>query len=619
MLPAVVSADGRLATTMWTDERMEKAEIRLIDTNTGKRIRTWDNCDQLEGAPVRLDGKGKLLVAQGDKVTLRELPSGRFLSTLAAPAPGNRLIFGVGWSFSLDGSYLAACIPEGAGSKLQVWDVRDPRQPKKIPNPPALEATRFAFNSQGNAIAFVSDKKALSLWEFQTAKTPSVIELPVPVTDVMEFGKKDRLLALVSDRDDGLVFLWDFSEKKEYGRLDLGRGDVATALAFSPDGNRLAVGTFHGALLIFDVQSGKELTRVELAHNGEIVVLLRWQTDGNHLVSCGDAAFKAWELTEQTLRTPSSAGTAGVTAIAYSPDGQWLAVGAEKRPIRLIKRTSGQVVHDWDIDPSGLAELVFSPDSARLALVRTDLASTWDVMSGKETMRLPVTGSGQYNSWISGTFARNSDLHVLKNEDGRLSVWDAAGKLVWQGSGKGGVGCLSHDGHRLAEFGNSLSQPVTIRELPQGQQALQLPAASSAEAMFGQAQFSPDGRWLVANFVWAAPRSAATGLAIWNLETKDYRLLAVGMGASGELLIPYRISPDSRLLAVGNKDGSIQIFDLEKGEQLFKCSMQKHPIFALAFSPEGETLTVSDEHSGTLQHLNLSRLRTELAKIGLDW
>jgi hypothetical protein len=40
---------------------------------------------------------------------------------------------------------------------------------------------------------------------------------------------------------------------------------------------------------------------------------------------------------------------------------------------------------------------------------------------------------------------------------------------------------------------------------------------------------------------------------------------------------------------------------------------------ALSFTPDGATLAMFDAHQGRIRMLNLRQLRTELAKVGLDW
>ena len=77
-------------------------------------------------------------------------------------------------------------------------------------------------------------------------------------------------------------------------------------------------------------------------------------------------------------------------------------------------------------------------------------------------------------------------------------------------------------------------------------------------------------------------------------------------------------SPDSRLVAVGYRDGSVQIWDLGAGEELFRVGLRGRAIVQLAFSGNGRFLVAGDGQSA-VQLVEIPRLRRQLAEIGLDW
>jgi WD40 repeat protein len=110
------------------------------------------------------------------------------------------------------------------------------------------------------------------------------------------------------------------------------------------------------------------------------------------------------------------------------------------------------------------------------------------------------------------------------------------------------------------------------------------------------------------------------GIVLCKLPTAEQRLLASEpLGWT----FRYAFSPDSKLLAIsrriGNKEGSVQLWDVKKGEELFAWTAQPTPVVHLSFTPDGTSLASSDGRYGVLQVLNLSRLRSRLAEIGLDW
>jgi WD40 repeat protein len=111
-----------------------------------------------------------------------------------------------------------------------------------------------------------------------------------------------------------------------------------------------------------------------------------------------------------------------------------------------------------------------------------------------------------------------------------------------------------------------------------------------------------------------------TGI-VWNAETSERQLEMNGAST----VATYAFSPDGRYLAIGEANGAVRLWSLEHREELFGWrawgerakapQMHSH----LAFTPDGSALSVADPSSSTLHVLQLTRVQSELAEIGLDW
>jgi serine/threonine protein kinase/WD40 repeat protein len=166
---------------------------------------------------------------------------------------------------------------------------------------------------------------------------------------------------------------------------------IVQALAFSPDGRRLATGHHFGAgVRIWEVAGGKVL-----------------QT--------------AWERT-----------TVPVAYLAFSPKGGRLAAVDPfmRKSIRVLNLDTGRTLFTAAGPPS--AETVaFSPDGKRLAAAgRRGQVPLWDAATGQEILTLHRLGSaprGNYGFVARVVFSPDGRRIAANDWMGRVCVWEAAG------------------------------------------------------------------------------------------------------------------------------------------------------------------------------------------------
>jgi len=118
----------------------------------------------------------------------------------------------------------------------------------------------------------------------------------------------------------GVVRILEASTGRDLGRLE-GHTLWAGALAFSPDGNRLASGGGDHTIRIWDVATGRTI-RVLKGHDSG-VRKLSWSPDGGTLVSAGyDNRLMVWEAETGVVLRTSRAPSLLAAALAFRPDGR---------------------------------------------------------------------------------------------------------------------------------------------------------------------------------------------------------------------------------------------------------------------------------------------------------
>jgi len=133
---------------------------------------------------------------------------------------------------------------------------------------------------------------------------------------------------------------------------------------------------------------------------------------------------------------PIAAHTGHVTALAFDPDGQLLAsAGQGEGTVKLWRAaalTAGtgetpEPVHTLAAPPS-LFDLAFSPDGKRLAGITRDLVKLWGVQAGHEVLSLRGAAQRHWDPPFNPRvlFSPDGGRLVGTNWDESISLWAAA-------------------------------------------------------------------------------------------------------------------------------------------------------------------------------------------------
>jgi WD40 repeat protein len=331
---------------------------------------------------------------------------------------------------------------------------------------------------------------------------------------------------LASGGEDGLVKVWDLHTGQEQGTL-IGHMTPVFALAFSHDGDTLLSAGGSLGLFLGDIR-----------RPGEIKVWGRecWESvasfPGSHpaaLSPDGKILARVRTGPPRARATPGQAATIEL----------WDTATARSRG-RLVSRTPG----------ADFRAIVFSPSSKQIATVdSTPAVCLWDVEDGQLLHVLHPEG----HAVLAAAFA----------PDGRiLATWDRV--------------------RGLPVFGKEKPPDPLIElwDVNTGRQCASM-------AGWGQLDFTPDSRWLVAD-------GKDSALHLYDPNNGAERA-ALALG--GDTVDQIKVSPDGQLLAASLNHGTgpnlrsqITVWDLTTARELVSYREPAWDVQCLAFSPDSKVL-----------------------------
>ena len=236
------------------------------------------------------------------------------------------------------------------------------------------------------------------------------------------FSPDGQTLAMAIDN--GTVKLWDPETGSVRRTLSGHRGPV-WSVVFSPDGQTLATGCDDGTARLWDLASGEE--RRSFQQTGGVRAVA-FGPRSKTLVSGGrDGSVRVWDLTTGRERSAAPEGhTHSVTAVAVTPDGKAIASASGDRTVRLWDATTGQARVSFDGRDGhrgAVYTMALSPDGRFVASAGwRDGVRVWDAASGSFRT---VLGADEPQDYWSVAFSTGGRLIAAAGEDRCIRVWDA--------------------------------------------------------------------------------------------------------------------------------------------------------------------------------------------------
>jgi len=164
---------------------------------------------------------------------------------------------------------------------------------------------------------------------------------------------------------DKRILRWDTRANSKPERVAL-LDEPVYSLCANPDGDRLAVGTASGNLLIVEADTKGILESIEV-ENGEKILAVAFSPDGSK-VACGGTGeiVFVFDAVDGSFLLAAAEHKGWVYDLAFSPDGSQLAVASGSGAATILDADNGSLVSAY-MHPSYARSVSFSPDGASIA------------------------------------------------------------------------------------------------------------------------------------------------------------------------------------------------------------------------------------------------------------
>ncbi|MBN1955416.1 MAG: protein kinase [Anaerolineae bacterium] len=479
--------------------------------------------------------------------------------------------------FSPDGTLLATCSDD---TTIKLWDTATGELVATLGGDGAYIQT-LAFSPDGRLLASVGGDPGVRLWDMATLQQTAVLTGHLAQTWIVAFSPDGETLAAAGGEDVRTI-LWDMTAEPPQRRAFLEREAPLLGLAFSPDGQFLAVvDRVSTEICLLDPLTGAEIGTIPTDHEGAVggIAFVAERVLATRGIN-GEVKF--WDIDSGAQVGPQFVGPqAAKPDLVASPDGRLLITSNEDGTISVwdLAGEFGLGSAPFTVYPTYMGDVAFHPDGQAVAVGNYDGTITFFDPATNEQLGAPLLHAMPEVMGVTSLALDPAQSRLLVGRaDGTLSAWRLDGSgyedLLWAHACGDTAISVSPDGLWLASGGVD-GRILLWRSATNG----------NLGSFYGHPGGVTHVLYNPAQFTMVSSDSAGV-VRFWQLGQygRGMRFERAVHEAGVRSLVH---SPDGQWMASGDAAGDVVLWRVEDGEAVLQFdAAHAGPVQALAFAEQ---------------------------------
>ena len=310
--------------------RDQPGQLKIWSAPAGEELRKLRGIQGVRAVVYAPDGKTFVTGDFGGDIKVRDADKGDELRSVHAHDVGVNSL-----ALSADGQSLASA---GLDTVVKLWDAKSLKFRKAFHGHQGMVYTVACFRN-ANVIVSGGEDNTAKIWDVATGKERHTLRGHKLGVEMVAISPDDTIVVTASW--DRTIKFWDAATGMETGELKA--DSPVFALAFTRDGKQLVSTGGDGTVRLWDMKK-RELVKLLGKHIGA-TFSLAFSRDDKYLASGShDNTAKIWDMKSlEEITTLQTTEHKPIHALAYSPDGQFVAMVTDDRNLRVCNARSGNV------------------------------------------------------------------------------------------------------------------------------------------------------------------------------------------------------------------------------------------------------------------------------------